>query len=116
MRTGDGEVCGKSSIAAWKAVSETAVSRVLNSSPIMVIPPLILLRLQRTELLKKRPSLVLPCNLGLILATSLVVLPLAIAAFPQVQSVSASHLEERFHNIKDKHGQTVQTFYFNRGI
>ncbi|TAQ87849.1 hypothetical protein B7494_g3806 [Chlorociboria aeruginascens] len=87
---------GKSKKAATLAVSETALSRVLNSSPIMVIPPLILVRLQKQEWLKRNPRLTLPLNLGLILGTSLFALPLALAAFPQRQSVDASSLEEEF--------------------
>ena len=55
---------GKSKKAAVLAVGETAASRVLNSTPIMVLPPLVLVRLQRTEWLKSRPRMVLPVNLG----------------------------------------------------
>ena len=55
---------GKSKKAATLAVGETALSRVLNSTPIMVLPPLILVRLQRMEWLRKRPRLTLPVNLG----------------------------------------------------
>ena len=55
---------GKSRKAATLAVAETALSRVLNATPIMVLPPLILVRLQKIEWLKNRPRLVLPVNLG----------------------------------------------------
>lgn len=55
---------GKSKKAATLAVGETAISRVLNSTPIMVLPPLILVRLQQMQWLKTRPRLVLPVNLG----------------------------------------------------
>lgn len=55
---------GKSKKAATLAVGETAISRVLNATPIMVLPPLILVRLQQMEWLKKRPRLTLPVNLG----------------------------------------------------
>ncbi|KAK0737122.1 Tricarboxylate/iron carrier [Apiosordaria backusii] len=91
------ESLGKSQKAATVAVGETAVSRVLNSSPIMVIPALALVRFQRTEWLKKNPRWTTPLNLGLILVTSYAVLPLALAAFPQRQKVRADSLEERFH-------------------
>lgn len=55
---------GKSKKAATLAVGETAVSRVLNATPIMVLPPLALVRLQKTEWLKQRPRMVTPVNLG----------------------------------------------------
>ncbi|RAL59465.1 hypothetical protein DID88_006581 [Monilinia fructigena] len=103
---------GKSKKAATIAVSETAISRVLNSSPIMVIPALILVRLQKKQFLIRNPRLTLPINLGLILGTSLFALPLALAAFPQRQSVDASTLEEEFWGKGGEGGKVV----FNRGI
>ncbi|EON62208.1 hypothetical protein W97_01428 [Coniosporium apollinis CBS 100218] len=103
---------GKSKIAARLAVSETALSRVMNATPIMVLPPLILVRLQRTEWLRQRPRMVLPVNLGLILATSIFALPLALGVFPQRQAISAKKLEEEFWD-KGGEGGMVE---FNRGI
>ncbi|CCU80397.1 unnamed protein product [Blumeria hordei] len=103
---------GKSKKAGIIAVSETALSRVLNSSPNMIIPPLILLRLQNHKWLKKNPRLVLPINLGLVLTTSIFALPLALAAFPQIQTVDASLLESEFWR-SDGDFQKVK---FNRGI
>ncbi|MCJ1359344.1 MAG: putative alpha-isopropylmalate carrier [Icmadophila ericetorum] len=103
---------GKSKKAATLAVGETALSRVLNSTPVMAIPPLILVQLQKQEWLKRRPKLTLPVNLGLILTTSIFALPLALAAFPQRQAVSASSLEPEFW---DKGGQDGRV-EFNRGI
>ena len=61
----DKKSLGKSKIAAKLAVGETALSRVLNAMPVMVIPPLILVRLQQMEWLSKMPRLVLPVNLGM---------------------------------------------------
>lgn len=55
---------GKSKKAATLAVGETALSRVLNSTPVMVLPPLVLVRLQQTQWLKNRPRMVLPINIG----------------------------------------------------
>ncbi|KAJ9664049.1 Sideroflexin FSF1 [Neophaeococcomyces mojaviensis] len=103
---------GKSKKAATLAVGETAISRVLNATPIMVLPPLVLVRLQKTEWMKQRPRMVLPVNLGLILTTSIFALPLALAAFPQRQAVQASSLEEEFH-LKGGLNGLVE---FNRGI
>ena len=58
------ESLGKSKKAATLAVGETALSRVLNATPVMVIPSLLLVRLQRMEWLKRQPKLTLPVNLG----------------------------------------------------
>ncbi|KAF2469869.1 sideroflexin-5 [Lindgomyces ingoldianus] len=103
---------GKSKKAATLAVSETAFSRVINATPIMVLPPLILVRLQRSEWLKRRSRMTTPVNLGLILTTSIFALPLALAAFPQRQTISAKSLEAEFHDYGGKDGMVE----FNRGI
>ena len=103
---------GRSKKAAFLAVGETAASRVLNSTPVMAIPPLILVQLQKMDWLKQRPRMVLPVNLGLILTTSIFALPLALAAFPQRQAVGAKTLEKEFWG-KGGEGGMVE---FNRGI
>ena len=120
---------GKSKKAATLAVGETALSRVLNSTPVMALPPLVLVRLQQTEWLRQRPRMTLPVNLGmqyprskmsemtnkeagLILTTSIFALPLALAAFPQRQAVSAKSLEEQFWDKGGRDGKVE----FNRGI
>ncbi|KAL9611060.1 MAG: hypothetical protein Q9167_004272 [Letrouitia subvulpina] len=103
---------GKSKRAATMAVGETALSRVFNATPIMVIPPLVLVRLQRTQWLQHRPRMVLPVNLGLILTTSIFALPLALAVFPQRQAVQAQKLEEEFWDRGGFRGEVE----FNRGI
>lgn len=59
---------GKSKKAAILAVGETALSRVLNATPIMVLPPLVLVQLQQTPWLESRPRMVMPVNLGRIAA------------------------------------------------
>lgn len=103
---------GKSKKAATLAVGETALSRVLNSTPVMVVPAIALVRLQKMDWLKQRPKLVLPTNLGLILVTSIFALPFALAAFPQRQAVSAKTLEKEFWDKGGKDG----LIEFNRGI
>jgi sideroflexin-5 len=103
---------GKSRTAAFHAVSQTAISRVLNATPIMVIPPLILVKLQQQSWLRPRPGLVLPVNLGLILTTSVFALPLALGAFPQRQRIGVEKLEKEFLGRGGEGGQVE----FNRGI
>jgi tricarboxylate carrier len=124
------ESLGKSRKAAVIAVGETAISRVLNATPIMVIPPLVLVQLQR-GFLKRRPGLTVPVNIGLfiflllgagfwgtnrcaglIFATSVFALPLALGAFLQRQKVKAETLEKEFHGCGGEGGLVE----FNRGI
>jgi hypothetical protein len=43
---------------------KVAISRVLTNAPVLVIPPLLMGQLQKTEFLKARPGLTMPVNLG----------------------------------------------------
>lgn len=112
----NGDEVGTSKTAAKYAVGETAASRVINATPIMVIPPLILVRLQKGFLKGKGTGIQTLTNLGLILTTSLVALPFALAVFPQYQGISVHKLESTLAGKKDKDGNEIETVYFNRGI
>lgn len=112
-----GDEVGTSKTAAWYAVGETAASRVINATPIMVIPPLILVRLQRSKFLKGKPKGVeILTNIGLIFATSLVALPFALGVFPQRRILPVTKLEPKFQDLKDKEGNKITELEFNRGI
>lgn len=112
-----GDEVGTSKTAAWYAVGETAASRVINATPIMVIPPLILVRLQRSKFLKGKPKGVeILTNIGLIFATSLVALPFALGVFPQRRILPVTKLEPKFQDLKDKEGNKITDLEFNRGI
>lgn len=117
---------GKSQTAAKIAVYETATSRVLTGSPIMVIPPMVLYHIEKKqawyrnlmqkEWVKARPRLatIIPTtiNFGLIAVVSFAVLPFALAVFPQQQEISADRLEPEFHGKGGRNGKVV----FNRGL
>lgn len=112
----EGNQLGVSKKAAFQAVGETALSRVINATPIMVLPPLLLVQLQKSVLKNKSLGVLTFANLGLIFTTSLVALPFALAVFPQRRFVNPNHLEEKFHNLKDKNGNELKSVWFNRGI
>lgn len=113
----EGHELGLSKTAAFHAVGETAASRVINATPIMVIPPLILVRLQKSRWLKGKSKLAeTAVNMGLIFATSLVALPFALAVFPQRRSIHTLKLEPQFHGLKDQTGNPITEVEFNRGI
>ncbi|KAK7428620.1 Sideroflexin FSF1 [Neonectria magnoliae] len=117
---------GRSHTAAKIAVYETAASRVLTGSPIMVIPPMVLYHIEQKqawyrnlmqkEWVRARPTLVkaipLSINLSLIAVTSFAVLPFALAVFPQQQEITAERLEPEFHGKGGKNGKVI----FNRGL
>ncbi|QEU60012.1 Fsf1 [Kluyveromyces lactis] len=112
----NGDEVGKSKKAAFIAVAETAFSRISNATPIMVIPPLILVKLQKTVLKGKSMAVQTAANLGVILVTSFIALPFALAVFPQYQSISVSSLEPELRNKVDSNKKPIETVYFNRGM
>ena len=112
----EGTILGTSKKAGFLAVAETAASRALNATPVMVIPPLLLYRFQQTDWLKRYPRMTIPVNLALILGVSLVALPCAIAAFPQRQRIHVSRLETEFHDREKRNGKKIEYVWFNRGV
>lgn len=98
--------------AAVTAIWETAASRVLNATPIMILPPLLLLAIGRRRVLSPRAALGI--NLASILATSLVALPLAIAAFPTTEVLATEVLEDGVRQRLQARG--VEQVVFNRGM
>lgn len=112
----DGEELGKSKIAAVIAVGETALSRVLNATPVMVVPPLLLIRLQKGVLKNKSLGIQNLANLGLVSLTLFSVLPFALGIFPQRQSIKLSKLESDLQDENRKDCKKIDLVYFNRGI
>lgn len=112
----DGTILGKSKKAGLIAVSETAASRILNAAPVMAIPPLVLIKLQRQQWLANRPKLTLPVNLAIIFGVSVFALPLAVGVFPRRQRIAVDKLEPEFHQHLYRNGDKVNYVWFNRGI
>lgn len=110
------EDLGNSKTAAKYAVGETALSRVINATPIMVVPPLLLYRLQKGPLKGKSRLVETLTNLALITVTSFVVLPFALAIFPQKRTLDVAKLEDQFKSLKNSNGDEVKQVWFNRGM
>lgn len=103
----NGQPLGMSCIAARKAVCETAISRAVSATPVMMVPPLLLYRLQQGPLRGKSLKVVSAANLALITATSYFALPFALALFPQRRVMHGDLLEPQFAHRR---------VWFNRGI
>lgn len=109
---GSREAVGKSKIAAQLAVFETAVSRVLNAAPVMALPALALISLQRMPIYKRNPRMLFATNLGIIAVTAYTALPLALAVYPQTRVVQAKTLEPELQTRVGS-GELIE---YNRGI
>eukprot|EP01119_Soliformovum_irregulare_P019762 TRINITY_DN6326_c0_g1_i1.p1 TRINITY_DN6326_c0_g1~~TRINITY_DN6326_c0_g1_i1.p1 ORF type:complete len:331 (+),score=70.01 TRINITY_DN6326_c0_g1_i1:130-993(+) len=109
------ELYGKSPAAGFKALEQTALSRVIIALPILTLPPLIMNAAEKS-LLVRYPRLRIPLNLGIITTMLWAALPATLALFPQISSIPAKKLEPRFQGMKDPEGKTIETFYYNRGL
>ncbi|XP_046556394.1 LOW QUALITY PROTEIN: sideroflexin-5-like [Haliotis rubra] len=105
------KMVGTSKIAARKALKETAMTRMFLPAPILIIPPLIMSVLEKTQFLKKYPRMHLPCNAVVCTAAFGLALPVAIALFPQVSQVNTSDLEPEVKGLTDE-----SVLYYNKGL
>jgi hypothetical protein len=89
-----GEILGLSRAAARKAVSETALSRVVLPAPILLLPPIGLRLLERTAVLRGRGALArLAVNTVLCTASFAGALPFALSLFRQDAFLPRDSLE-----------------------
>ncbi|KAI9250651.1 Tricarboxylate/iron carrier [Helicostylum pulchrum] len=114
--TEDGEEVGKSKQAGLSAVSQVAISRMLTNAPVLILPPILLGRLEKTEFIKARPKLIVPLNFGLIALCLMTALPAAIAVFPQIGELQTESMEKEFQGLSDRHGKPITKLYYNKGL
>ncbi|KAM9978232.1 hypothetical protein ACTFIY_012000 [Dictyostelium cf. discoideum] len=112
----DGVIHGKSKEAGKSAVYKVAFSRAATSFPALLLPPIVMGLFERTSFVKKYPKVRMPLNLAVIAAIFNTSLPAAIALFPQESTISANSLEPQFRNIKDKNGNIIKEFIYNKGL
>ena len=94
VRTDDGTVIGKSKVAGSLAVSACIAGRVFAAAPILTIPPLILMRLERSsKLIQARPLVGTAALMAMVGVAIQVSVPLTFGLFKQTASVPAEWLE-----------------------
>lgn len=112
-----GNIMGQSCTAGVKAVSHTALSRLLAIMPALVACPLAMAALsRRSRTLKNSMPLQIGVNALLISASTLVGLPLCIAIFPQRASIAPEELEAKFHQLRRADGSRIAQVYYNKGL
>lgn len=107
----NGNVIGKSKVAAKKALMETAITRMFLPAPILVIPPIIMSLLEKTAFFKRYPRVHLPVHASVVTICFGLALPVAIAIFPQYSKVDTASLEPEIQKLtKDT------TLIYNKGL
>lgn len=111
-----GNELGKSPKAGLHALTQVSLSRCVLPFPILTIPPLVMSKLESTQLFRNNPRLAPIANVAVVTGCLWAALPMAIAIFPQYVEMPAKKLEPQFHNLKDKSGKPIETVVFNRGL
>ncbi|XP_062503222.1 sideroflexin-5-like [Corticium candelabrum] len=104
-------VVGISNVAAKKAIFQTALTRAVLPAPVLLIPPIIMSLLDRTQLFRRYPRLNLPVHSIVVLASFGLALPLAISLFPQTGEIRRSELEP---DIRDNCSEEL--LFYNKGL
>lgn len=112
--TEDGERVGQSTKAAQKAITQVVISRVVMASPGMMLPPLIMARLEKGSFLKKFPYMTAPVQIGIVGAFLIFATPMCCALFPQRSSIAVSSLESELQEkLKERN---IARVYYNKGL
>ena len=82
----------------------------------MFFPACILLIIDAAHLMPKRKAPLFSLELLLITFELYLSGPLGTALYPRMGKVSSDELEDEFKSIKDKNGEFISTFTYNKGL
>jgi sideroflexin-5 len=107
-----------SRIAAAAGVYTTTASRALLQAPVYFLPPVLLATVPALQrLLAAQPRLTVPLTTYLLLVSFGMGLPATVALFPQMSTIEAHQVEERFQHLRDPTtNQPYKVFYYNKGL
>ncbi|XP_072335683.1 sideroflexin-2 [Scyliorhinus torazame] len=108
---------GKSRTAAIQGITQVVVSRVTMAAPGMIILPIMMERLEKYPFMQRIKFLHAPMQVTLVGCFLIFMVPAACSLFPQRCSMTVSKLEPELGNsISTKHGDKVNSVYFNKGL
>ncbi|XP_028391147.1 sideroflexin-1-like [Dendronephthya gigantea] len=112
----EGNKLGISKYAAKIAVPSVVLSRVIMTTPGMVIPPFIMNRLDATQFMKRLPWTASPIQVFLVGCCLVFATPMCCAIFPQRFSLAFNHLEPELQEELKRKDQVYDYVYFNKGL
>ena len=111
-----GEDMGISKKSAEKAVMHTSLSRLIMSAPTFIIPGVTMVLLDKFGLIPKSRLPKTMMDLTVITMALCIALPVSVSLFPQRGSIDASDIEPEFRELRNKHGQIITKYYYNKGL
>ena len=115
VRDADGRAVGKSKAAAWKAIMETCVTRMLIPAGNFIVAPFIFEQMERrTTILLRYSRFLIPIQAGLTCSVFLATVPICLSFYDQEGTISLESLEP---DIVSKMAQPAPTqLYYHKGI
>jgi len=115
VQDADGNVLTNSTAAAKSAIAQVVFSRVGMAMPGMVIPPIMMVRLER-NFLKKHPKLAAPIQVAMVGLCLVFATPLCCALFPQQSSMLVKDLEPEAQDRILALPNPPTEVFFNKGL
>lgn len=115
IKDSDGNVVGKSKVAAKIAIMQTAISRYVLAVPIFM-PATALYGVERLGMMPRSFYATTMLEILFIALELMFAVPLAIAVYPQTATIKASEIEAEFRELKNLNGELVREFTFNKGL
>lgn len=113
----NGDCVGKSKRAGALAVASCIAGRIFAAAPILIVPPLIMRRLETKALLMRNPWLRVPLLLGLVGTAIQFSVPVTFGLFRQTAQVHVQYLEPELANVTRKQdGERVSVVTYNKGV
>jgi len=110
----DGQVVGVSKVAAWHAVRDTSITRVILPMPNLIIAPILITALERTKFIRKNPRIFIPAQAAIVSLVFLFGLPFSLSLFEQMGEISVQELEE--NTKKAALAMQLDTVRYNKGL
>lgn len=117
----NGNIVGKSRLAAASGITQVVFSRIVMAAPGMVILPVMMERLERKNWFKRLSILHAPFQVMMVGCFLIFMVPTACGLFPQRASLSASIIQkfepEFYKQIEaNTKGKVPEKVYFNKGL
>lgn len=112
----NGEIIGKSKIAAKKALAQVIPSRILMAAPSMILPALVMTRVEHKPFLSRHPMLKATITVALTGLCLVFSTPICCALFPQRSSLPVKSLEPSLQEIIHPYDSAPHHVYYNKGL
>ncbi|KAG5329133.1 SFXN1 protein, partial [Acromyrmex charruanus] len=115
-KNGDEVYIMKSQVAAVKGISECIFTRIIMAAPGMLMIPVITQRMQSYRFYKLHPWIPFPVEIGLCTLCLLIMIPSALAIFPQKKSELLKVYPEEYEIFRENMGKYPDKVYYNKGL